>query len=279
MVEVKGIEQKIGEEDEPEMPDDKDIYIKEFRTAWTQTDLVLREAKKKSTKKIIKRVVKNDPSEKLLEVLEKTRREKEKLENSIINESRAYVDANNLVKLSMKYVTKAMSGYNRFFVTGDSKNNSLSRIKNPDERERSESNETIALRMKTEALASSHANQLLKSNMFMKLIKRQEINKSTDSLPKRKRSNKLIRRKKLSSSNPSLSPQRSLPKSKSRNQIALSNRYALFQPSHLRTHSRPKSRHTNSEAGRSLSANPEEAKSGTYKKRKKRIVRRVVKQK
>jgi hypothetical protein len=279
MVEVKGIEQKIGEEDEPEMPDDKDIYIKEFRTAWTQTDLVLREAKKKSTKKIIKRVVKNDPSEKLLEVLEKTRREKEKLENSIINESRAYVDANNLVKLSMKYVTKAMSGYNRFFVTGDSKNNSLSRIKNPDERERSESNETIALRMKTEALASSHANQLLKSNMFMKLIKRQEINKSTDSLPKRKRSKRLIRRKKLSSSNPSLSPQRSLPKSKSRNQIALSNRYALFQPSHLRTHSRPKSRHTNSEAGRSLSANPEEAKSGTYKKRKKRIVRRVVRQK
>lgn len=276
MVEVKGVEQKMGEEDEPEMPEV--VKDKEYSTAWTQTDLVLREAKKKQGKKIIKRVIKNDQSEKLLEVLEKTRREKEKLENSIINESRAHVDANNLVKLSMKYVTKAMNGYNRFFVTSDSNNNSLSRVKNPDERERSESNETIALKLKTEAIASAHANQLVKSNMFLNLLKKQEIAKSTDSLSKKKKAKKIIRRKKLSSNNPSISPKRSISKSKSRNQIALSNHSAFIQPSHFRSPSRPKSRHTHSEADRSFSPK-EETKSPSYKKKKKKkVIRRVVRQ-
>jgi len=291
---------KIDFDPEPEIPDDLEIsndsgsfkfplqkepeVIKpEMVDHATQTEMVVKEIKKKkSMKTIMRRLPKSDPSNKLLEVLEKTQKEKEILENSIIQESQGVVDAKSLIQLSMKYVTKSMNAYNRFFITSDSRDNSFSRVKSANKDERSDSNETLALQMKKEAITSAQANQLAKSIMFRSLLQKQDQAMSTNSLSKKKKVKKtVIRRRKISPSNSARSHKsRSLSKNKSKKEIYRgSNRSAMLLNPRVsglksRSQTRLKQRLGNSEEGRPFARDDTPPKQS--KKRLKKIIRRKI---
>jgi len=173
------------------------------------------EKKKRVVKRVIKKLVRREPSSnRLLDTLEKTKREKERLERSIIKNNAKSMDSKKLIQLSMRYITKAFNGYNRYFLAEEGSNKG-SKQRSGSKVERSDSNDTIGLNMNAQALASAEASELLKRQIFDKVLNRMDNRDLTPS-KKRKKVKKIVKvRKHKSSKGRSQTPTRSINKSHS----------------------------------------------------------------
>ena len=306
------INPKEMDDPDPEIPDDleisndsdslrlsfhKDPYIlnkveTEDKSCQTE-DLPKSEKKKKTKNRIVKKFLKKESSRDLLEALEKTKKEKEFLESSLLREAQGEADANDMIKLSMKYITKAMNGYNRFFCLNDSKENSLVRQRKykDDNDLSSDSHESIALKLKREAIASSNANQLAKQGMLKLLMKGRNFDETGSALSKKSKKKKIITRiirKTPSSTTPrgreqysKYSPSRKdLSKNRDRSAALLNSGNFVLPPlsnskSPTKTRSREKLRDRS--GGKSDISDFEAHSSPSQKtKKKKKIIRKVI---
>ena len=288
---------------DPEIPDDLEISndsesfklslrkesefnkIPEMVDESTQTELIEESSPRKKMKKAVKKIIKKEAPPKLLEVLEKTKKDKEKLQNSLRKESQAHVDANNIIRLSMRYVEKAMNGYNKFFVLNNSRENSMMKQRNQDNDDLSDSHESIALKIKRDAIASSSIDKLKRKELLHNIVKSRDfenIPEEESKITTRSKKKKLITRviKRISPSKTSKTERDYVPSdfakvkgihhSRDRSERLYPGTSPLPLPHHSKSGSKEIA--DNSFLERDLGKSSPSAKS-----RKRKVIRRVIK--